>query len=571
MPDLFKAQNADLMYRLLVQGVTDYAIFMMDPSGIVTNWNAGAQRAKGYTADEIVGCHFSRFYSDEDRQQELPKRVLEQALVEGRFEGEGWRIRKDGTRFWAHVVIDRICDEQGRLIGYAKITRDLTERKAYADRLSHLAHHDPLTDLPNRVVMQKHLEMILQRTGRDLTCALFFIDLDRFKPVNDSLGHAAGDELLCAVAQRILGVLRNSDLVSRLGGDEFVVLQAELQEESDSITLVERLLQTLNSPFRVQGMEVSIGASIGIAMAPHDSNDPNLLLHKADLALYRAKSDGRNCYRFYDARMDENAQQLRELERDLRKAIAGHEFELYYQPVIDLGSNRLTGFEALLRWDCPGRGFVLPGDFIPFAEKLGLMTEIGDWVLATACRHAAQWPLSLSLAVNLSAAQFRSPHFVERLRVILDETGLSAGLLELEITETDIIHDIPGAVSILEQLRALDIGIALDDFGTGYSSLSFLHSLPFTRIKIDRSFIHDMGSSPKATAIVQAIAGLCSRLGVRVTAEGVETEGQALLLRVETSFQAQGYLFSRPRPAHEIPGLIARFGQQEPLPKKEAG
>jgi diguanylate cyclase (GGDEF)-like protein/PAS domain S-box-containing protein len=409
MPDLFKAQNADLMYRLLVQGVTDYAIFMMDPSGIVTNWNAGAQRAKGYTADEIVGCHFSRFYSDEDRQQELPKRVLEQALVEGRFEGEGWRIRKDGTRFWAHVVIDRICDEQGRLIGYAKITRDLTERKAYADRLSHLAHHDPLTDLPNRVVMQKHLEMILQRTGRDLTCALFFIDLDRFKPVNDSLGHAAGDELLCAVAQRILGVLRNSDLVSRLGGDEFVVLQAELQEESDSITLVERLLQTLNSPFRVQGMEVSIGASIGIAMAPHDSNDPNLLLHKADLALYRAKSDGRNCYRFYDARMDENAQQLRELERDLRKAIAGHEFELYYQPVIDLGSNRLTGFEALLRWDCPGRGFVLPGDFIPFAEKLGLMTEIGDWVLATACRHAAQWPLSFSGGQPLCRAVPISP------------------------------------------------------------------------------------------------------------------------------------------------------------------
>ena len=536
-------------FELLVQGVTDYAIYMLNPEGIVTNWNAGAERAKGYKAEEIVGRHFSRFYSAEDREQGLPARVLEQARSEGKFEGEGWRIRKDGSRFWAHVVIDRIADKAGHLVGYAKVTRDLTDRKAHADRIAHLAHHDALTGLPNRIVLQGRLESVLGRSSPDRACAVLFLDLDRFKPVNDALGHAVGDELLRAVAQRIQGVVRDGDLLARLGGDEFVILQEEHAGIQDAAALAERIVHTLSLPFTFKNTSVGIGVSIGVAIAFEDGDQPDLLLRNADLALYRAKSDGKNCYRFYNPQMDAYARQSQELERDLRGALGAQQFVLHYQPIVDLDEGTLAGFEALLRWNCPDRGMVSPAEFLPVAEKLGLMQAIGGWVLKTACREAALWPQAIRVAVNVSPGQLREARFIERVEEILEETGLAADRLELEITETDVLHDIEHAVALLKRLRTLGVRVALDNFGTGYSSLSFLRKLPFTRIKIDRSFIEDYGRSVQATAIVQAITGLCGRLGIEVTAEGVQTEEQAELLRAERSIQAQGYWFGRPEPA----------------------
>jgi diguanylate cyclase (GGDEF)-like protein/PAS domain S-box-containing protein len=522
---------------------------MLNPEGIVSSWNAGAERAKGYKADEIVGLHFSRFYSAEDREQGLPARVLEQARSEGRFEGEGWRIRKDGNRFWAHVVIDRIVDKEGHVVGYAKVTRDLTDRKAHADRiayLAHLAHHDALTGLPNRVVLQGRLESVLGRSSPDRECAVLFLDLDRFKPVNDALGHAIGDELLRAVAQRIEGVVRDGDLLARLGGDEFVILQEEDAGMEAAAALAERIVHTLSLPFTLKNTSVGIGVSIGIAIAFEDGDEPDLLLRKADLALYRAKGDGKNCYRFYNPQMDAYARQSQELERDLRGALATGQFVLHYQPIVDLDDSTVAAFEALLRWNRPDCGMVAPAEFIPVAEKLGLMQEIGGWVLETACREAALWPRAIRVAVNVSPGQLRERRFIERVEAILNETGLAADRLELEITETDVIDDEEHAVALLKRLRALGVRVALDDFGTGYSSLSFLRTLPFTRIKIGRSFIEGYGRSVQATAIVQAITGLCGRLGIEVTAEGVETEEQALLLRAERSIQAQGFWFGRP-------------------------
>jgi diguanylate cyclase (GGDEF)-like protein/PAS domain S-box-containing protein len=540
-----KVLEQERTFRVLVQGVTDYAIYMLSPQGVVSNWNAGAERAKGYLADEIIGRHFSTFYRPEDQRRGLPERAMAIAREKGKFEGEGWRVRKDGTKFWAHVVLDAIHNEGGELIGFAKITRDITEKKRIEDQVAHLAHHDPLTTLLNRNSFRQVVDRTLDR-GKH--CALLYLDLDRFKPVNDTLGHQVGDKVLQVIAQRILTELSGGGMAGRLGGDEFAVLLLDGAETSTANNLSKRLIRSIQQPVIVNGVSALVGVSIGIAAAKDEPVTTECLLRNADLALYSAKKEKPGSFRWYEPGMEFQLVLRREMETDLRQALLRDEFALYYQPVVDTISNRLIGYEALLRWHHPVRGKVPPSDFIPFAEQHGLMVEIGDWVLKTACEEAANWADGLSVSVNLSPTQFRSPNLVQRIMGLLEASGLAPNRLELEITETAMMNDVANAKSVLEELRALGVLVAMDDFGTGYSSLSFLRTLPFTRIKIDRSFVQDLGRTKESLAIVRAVTGLCSSLGVATTAEGVETEEQRRILEREGCQQLQGYLLGHPTP-----------------------
>jgi diguanylate cyclase (GGDEF)-like protein/PAS domain S-box-containing protein len=538
-----KAKDQERNFRLLVQGVTDYAIYMLSPEGIVTNWNAGAERAKGYRADEIVGHHFSRFYTPEDRDRGLPRKALATALENGKFEGEGWRLRKDGSRFWAHVVIDPIRDENGELIGFAKITRDITEKKRIEDEISHLAHHDVLTGLLNRAFFRESVEKALDRSKR---CVLLYLDLDRFKPINDTLGHPIGDKVLQIVARRITEQLRKADVAGRLGGDEFAVLLVDCEDDAAATSASERLIREIERPMLVENLSVSVGVSVGMAFTGKESDAVETLFRKADLALYAVKREMRGTYRCYETGMESVLLQRKALESDLRLALVGKEFSLHYQPIVSASGDRVTGYEALIRWESPTRGNVSPADFIPFAEEHGLMAEIGDWVLNAACTEAALWSDDLSISVNLSPMQFRSPNLVKKIADVLKTTGLPPARLEVEITETAMMGDITNAKLVLQELRSMGVMVAMDDFGTGYSSLSFLRMLPFTRIKIDKSFIQDLGKTKESLAIVRAVTGLCSSLGVATTAEGVETDEQMRILQREGCQELQGYLLGRP-------------------------
>jgi diguanylate cyclase (GGDEF)-like protein/PAS domain S-box-containing protein len=429
---------------------------------------------------------------------------------------------------------------------------DVTERRQAEAKIIHMARHDALTNLPNRVLFQDRMEQALDR-GDEL--AVMFLDLDRFKSVNDSLGHSVGDALLCAVTERLQRVVPGADMVARLGGDEFAVVQSNASP-SDASELAAHIIDTLVEPFDVLGHQVIIGTSIGIALAPTDGNEPDQLLRNADMALYRAKSNGRGTYHFFQPEMDAHMQDRRKLELDLRKALLADQFELYYQPLVEVGSGQVSGFEALLRWNHPERGMVMPDAFIPVAEEIGLIVPLGEWVLKQACRDAAAWPGRLTVAVNLSAVQFRNSMLPLSVVSALGQSGLAASRLELEITETVLLQDDRAVLDTLHQFRDLGVRICMDDFGTGYSSLSYLRSFPFDKIKIDRSFIRELGKANDCVAIIRAVMELGANLGMITTAEGVETEEQLDILRAEGCRQVQGYLFGRPKPVSEIPALL---------------
>ncbi len=432
---------------------------------------------------------------------------------------------------------------------------DVTERLQAEAKIIHMARHDALTNLPNRVLFRDKMEQAL---GRGDELAVMFLDLDRFKSVNDSLGHSVGDALLCAVTERLQGVVSGADTVARLGGDEFAVVQSNASPSAAS-ELAAVIIDALVEPFDVHGHQVIIGTSIGIAMAPTDGNEPDQLLRNADMALYRAKAAGRGSYHFFQPEMDAQMQERRKLELDLRKALLAEQFELHYQPLIDVATGEVSGFEALLRWNHPERGLVLPDEFIPVAEEIGVIVPLGDWVLKQACRDAVTWPGKLTVAVNLSAVQFRNPMLALSVVSALGQSGLAASRLELEITESVLLQDDRAVLDALHQFRNLGVRICMDDFGTGYSSLSYLRSFPFDKIKIDRSFIRELGKKDDCVVIIRAVMRLGSSLGMITTAEGVETEQQLDILRAEGCVQVQGYLFSRPKPAAEIPSLLRRL------------
>ena len=415
----------------------------------------------------------------------------------------------------------------------------------------YLAYHDPLTGLLNRARFNEQLKFALQHAGNGLTAALV-IDLDRFKDVNDSLGHAAGDALLRTVAQRLQSAVRSGDIAGRLGGDEFAVALTELEQPEFATKLAQRILQTLGDPYDLDGHEMRSSVSIGIAIGPQDAKTGDELLRCADAALYQAKRDGRATFRFFEPGMNDCLRSRRLLEQDLRRAIAEDGFDLHYQPLFDLREQQIVGYEALLRWDHPQRGNIPPGEFIPLAEETGLIVPISDWVLRTACREAAGWVEPHMVAVNLSAVQFSQTNVVAAVKAALDEADLSPHRLELEITESLLMSNTESVLADLHRLRHLGVSIAMDDFGTGYSSLAYLWRFPFDKLKIDRSFITDLETDPKVSEIVRTIISLGQTLNLAVTAEGIETSEQASALTKQGCDLGQGFYLGRPTPAADL-------------------
>jgi diguanylate cyclase (GGDEF)-like protein len=445
--------------------------------------------------------------------------------------------------------------------GWVSTYDDITERRKSESRIAHMASHDALTDLPNRSFLLDRLSQLGSEAGQEeakvpapLT-ALLLLDLDRFKEVNDTLGHAAGDNLLRMVSERLRGLLGKDDFAARLGGDEFAILHP-VTSADDTAELARHIIEALITPYDLEGHQANIGASIGISLAPIDGMDPEALLRCADLALYRAKGQGRGDFVFFESEMIASAHNRRVLELELREALTLGQFEAHYQPQINVKTGLVSGAEALIRWRHPLRGLVAPSEFIPIAEEVGLIVPIGEWIMRQACRDAAQWREGLRVAVNLSAAQFRGSRLAEMVISALSAGGLAPGRLELEITESVLLEQTEVTLSTLHQLRSLGVRVSLDDFGTGYSSLSYLRSFPFDKIKIDRSFVREVTASANGAAIVRAIASLGASLGMETTAEGVETEEQLDLIRAEGCTEVQGFYFSPARPVGELAHLL---------------
>jgi diguanylate cyclase (GGDEF)-like protein/PAS domain S-box-containing protein len=466
-----------------------------------------------------------------------------------------WESRALGKRFNTSRRIG-IRDQTGKAQYLINVVEDVTERRRADEQIAHLAHYDALTDLPNRVLFREQIERELQRTSRGDRFALLYIDIDEFKGINDSLGHHVGDELLKAVAARIKNCIRETDLIARLGGDEFAVIQTAVVDTADVVEFVTRIHEAIRQPYQCLGHQLSTDASIGIALAPQDGTDLDQLVKNADLAMYGAKAGGRRTHRFFEPAMDASAKARLTMEQDLRQALVGGGFEIHYQPFLNLQSDEVIGCEALLRWRHPERGMVSPAEFIPVAEDTGLIVELGEWVLRTACAEAATWPGHIRVAVNVSPVQLKSQTLALKIMGALAASGLPASRLELEITEAVLIHDDEAALAILHQLRAIGVRIALDDFGTGYSSLSYLKRFPFDKIKIDRCFVSDIAEIDGSSAIVQAVVNIAAARSMTTTAEGVETQQQKELLRTLGCTEMQGYLFSAAKPGAEVRKLF---------------
>jgi diguanylate cyclase (GGDEF)-like protein/PAS domain S-box-containing protein len=689
------APSSDLIYRLLVQSVVDYAIYLLDTDGNVVNWNAGAERAKGYKAEEIVGRNFAVFYSAEDRTAGLPQRALATARADSRFEAEGWRLRKDGTRFWTNVVIDAIHDDDGNLVGFAKITRDITERHqqqlklveakelaeqysqqmaslsnfldsvisnipgsvlaidvtgdgglgdillangqarrlfagasaelagrrlrdclgadvadyieglaaasssgeappdddlvqtplgprtlrsrtvvgskpdgagdyllfitddvtdelaAYA-QIHHMAQHDGLTNLPNRTFFHQRLEAAIRDSIDDGShAAILCLDLDNFKNINDAFGHGFGDKILLMLAGRLKKCVREHDTLARLGGDEFAVVLPRVKRVDEAQHAAQRLIDAVAPAFAIDGHSFTVGLSVGIAISSHQGSSAEQLLRFGDMALYEAKRNGRNRYELFHPDLEAASRVRRQVEIDLRRALHRGELQMHYQPIIEKEGCRISGYEALIRWQHPVKGQVPPMEFIPLAEETGLIHELGARALNLACQEALRWP-DLKLAVNLSPLQFRRSGLVEGIAQLLAETGFPAERLELEITEGALLRNIDQARNVILALKQLGVRIAMDDFGTGYSSLSQLQRIPFDKIKIDKSFVQDLTRDPDSAAIVRAVVGLGRSLRLTTTAEGVETLEQLAFLAEEGCDAAQGFLYARALTAAEL-------------------
>ncbi len=556
--DITEMKQRESSFRLLFDGNPVPMLVYSRESQRILGVNDAAVQHYGYTRAQFLSMSLRHIHDcDSYEQLESVGGVLSEQQI-----GRTWQhLKADGSRIDVAIFARALVHEKTSAGLVAAI--DITERKRAEAHVAHMAHHDGLTGLPNRVLLRLRMEEALarlRRTGKGV--AMLCIDLDNFKSVNDTLGHPCGDHLLQRIAERIRGMIRDEDTAARLGGDEFAILQANIAEPAEVVALARRFLAEIGEPFDVMGHQVLIGASVGIALAPGDGDDADRVLKNADLALYRAKADGKGTFRFFEAEMDARAQTRRRLEMDLRKAMLAGALEVHYQPLVQLESGKVSALEALLRWPHPERGFVPPSEFIPIAEETGLIVSLGAHVLTQACSDACKWPEHVKVAVNLSPVQFRTGNLFVAVKQALEQTGLSPKRLELEITETLLLEKADYVLATLHALRALGVGISMDDFGTGYSSLSYLRSFPFDKIKIDRSFVHDLGSNAEGQAIVGAILSLGSNLGITITAEGVETDAELACLQAAGCHEGQGYLFSKAQPQAEILKFLAKEAQQ---------
>ena len=501
----------------------------------------------GTTFRTIVDYRISRGFHVGVEADEIVREVLE-CMVDDR---PVTKVRELGDGRVIAIKQRRMPDG-----GWISTHEDITEYRRIEARVAYMARHDVLTDLPNRLLLRERLHEAVANTRKGGNVAVIALDLDRFKEINDTLGHSFGDALLKAFADRLKAWLGDGIMIARLSADEFALLQTSAEQPFAATSLASTLIESMEQPFELQGEQVTVSISVGIAVSAGEHDDADELLKNADLALHRAKGEGGGTYRFFESEMDAEMQERCKLQLDLRKALTNGEFELYYQPVVNLERNEICGMEALLRWHHPERGTVSPAVFIPVAEETGLILSIGEWVLRKACADAAQWPEHIKVAVNLSPAQFRSPNLVKMVFAALAASGLAAGRLELEITESVLLHDNTATVATLHQLRSLGVRIAMDDFGTGYSSLGYLRSFPFDKIKIDRCFVKDLADDSGSLAILRAVSNLGSSLGMATTAEGVETQEQVDKVRAEGCTEMQGYFFSPPRPIEDIERLF---------------
>ncbi|MBI3978687.1 MAG: EAL domain-containing protein [Chloroflexi bacterium] len=558
------AELAEANERLRLQAVSiasaANAIFITDRRGRIEWVNAAFTQLSGYSAAEAVGqtprllksgAHDPLFYAD-----------IWQTILAGEiWRGEVVERRKNGSLYTVRQTITPLRDAHGAVSHFVAIHEDITAQKQAEERIRHLAHYDALTDLPNRVLFRDRLHQAIAQARRfERLVGVAFVDLDRFKTINDTLGHDVGDLLLKAVARRLTGCLRAGDTVARLAGDEFTLILPGLAEARDAGAVAQRILDSLAQPFRLGGYEAYTGASIGIALYPLDATDPDRLVTNADATMYRAKEQGGNCYQFFTAEISARAIERLALESSLRHAVERNELVLHYQPQVDATTGQIVGMEALLRWQHPRLGPVLPAQFIPIAEETGLIVPIGEWVLRTACRQNRAWQEAgfppLRVAVNLSTRQFKRD-VVGTVARVLEETGLDPGYLELEITESVIVQEAEAVGGALHALKAMGVRLSIDDFGTRYSSLAYLKRFPIDTLKIDRSFVRDITTDRDDAAIATAIIALAQRLELKVVAEGVEEPEQVRFLRAHGCTEIQGYLCSRPLPAGEMARLLA--------------
>lgn len=556
--------EAELRLSAIVFESSFEGIMITDATGRIMRVNKSFSKITGYLPEEVIGKNASMLKSGR-HGPDFYKEMWRNLLEHGFWHGEIWNQRKNGSIYPQRLSISVITDAQGHVSNYIAIFADITEKKQIEERIHRLAYYDELTDLPNRVLFQERLKRALIHAKRNqLAVSLLFLDLDRFKSINDSMGHPAGDKLLEIAAKRLKTCIREEDTVARMGGDEFTLILVGMKPgeraKQGARLVAEKVLETLSGPFQVWDREVFVGVSIGIAFYPDDAQEPMELVKNADLALYHAKNQGRNNFQYYTEDMNLKAIDRLELENDLRRAIQLKEFCVYYQPQISLLTGELCGMEGLLRWQSPTRGLLTPSEFVSMLDETGLIVPIGEWSLRTICMHAAHW-LKLGymlprVAVNLSARQFVQPQVVDLVKTICTETGFPINKLELELTESVLIEDVESTIETLKHLKALGVQISIDDFGTGYSSLNYLKRFPIDRLKIDRSFVRDITVDPDSAEVITAIIAIAHNLKLGVIAEGVETEAQLEFLRFHHCDEIQGYFISPPLPEASVAQML---------------
>lgn len=555
--DMEKLIDCNPLLKEIYGSTLDYGIFTTDLNGLVTTWNIGAERITGFSKDEMIGQDSAVIFTPEDQLRKESEQEMAIAQTTGRAEDFRWHQRKDGSQFWADGVMTMLRDESGRHIGYLKILRDITERKLVEAEMYRIANSDKLTGLANRYSFEIHcaeLLAIASRSGQMLS--LHLIDLDGFKHVNDSLGHHAGDMLLQEAAQRMRDIVRHSDFIARLGGDEFVVLQPSMTSMQAGVELATKILKELSRPFTIKGRQVQISGSMGIAVCPNDATDLDQLLKKADLALYRAKAEGKGKFHYFTERLDADAHKKRIEIAHLRHAIDSKQFRVEYQPRVAFDNGQTVGMEALLRCSSPAFAGHTTEEVVSLATSAGLMKNISFWVLREACAQIRSWKdqglPAVKVSVNLCSQDLTDRETPDYIDSLMSEMSLHPTDLEIELTEREALEVEKHGIAILDMLRARGISIALDDFGTGYSALSYLRNLPVTAVKLDKSFLVDIPHNDQGCAVIKAVMHLSQALGLEVIAEGVETDEQAAFLKENHCTALQGFLISRPLAPHDM-------------------